>query len=32
MATTTTTTTPSYGLSDATRRAVREAGPRPGKG
>jgi hypothetical protein len=31
MATTTTTTTPSYGLSDATRRAVREAGPRPGK-
>jgi len=31
MATTTTTTTPSYGLSDATRRAVREAGPRPGE-
>lgn len=31
MATTTTTTTPSYGLSDATRKAVREAGPRPGE-
>ena len=31
MATTPTTTTPSYGLSESTRKAVREAGPRPGE-